>query len=409
MAKSHLSDLALFGGRQAFERPIHVNRPNTGDRHVFQSKLDAIWDAKWFTNDGPVVQDLQQRLQRYLGVKNCILTSSGTSAMAILVRALGLRGEVILPSFTFISTAHVLTLAGIRPVFCDIEPRTLNMCPRRCEAMITAETSAIIPTHVWGTACQIDEMEALSKSAGVPLVFDSAHAFGSSYDGRPIGGFGTAEVFSFHATKVFHTFEGGAVTTNDDVLAARLRKLRNFGFGDDGEVDMIGTNAKMSEIHAAMGLTNLEEIDRTIECCTAVYDVYREELAELPGMEFVEKRPGEASNHQYVPLLIVPERFGLTRDLLVDILSAENILARKYFYPGCHAAAPYSQSHPDAKRDLPVTLDIGDRVLVLPAGAGLSEGEAQRVCSLLRFVADHAAEIGRRAAETAKKVAGQSA
>lgn len=393
LTKSRVDDLAIFGGKPSFARPLHVNRPNVGDKDLFLSKVDDAWDARWFTNDGPIARELEARLQDYLDVRHCVLANNGTAAMTMLIHALGLSGEVILPSFTFISTAHSLHWAGIKPVFCDLEPGTFNMDPAHCRELITPRTTAVIPTHVWGNACAIEEFEHLCRSNGVPLIFDSAHAFGSTHNGRRIGGFGDAEVFSFHATKAFHTCEGGAITTNDDALAARLRRIRNFGFADYDTVEMAGTNAKMSEIHAAMGLANLSQIDATFARCKAAFDIYAELLDELPGFHLTKPPAGEQSNHHYVAASVDAQKFGLSRDSLLKALHAENVLARRYFYPGSHASEPYRSVNPEAGASLPNTADANRRTIVFPAGAGITLGEVNGVCGLLKFISQHAGEI----------------
>jgi dTDP-4-amino-4,6-dideoxygalactose transaminase len=246
------ADLAINGAPPAFDQPLHVGRPNIGDRDAFLRRVNQILDNQWLTNNGPMVQEFEQRIAAHLGVKHCIAMCNGTVALEIAIRALGLEGEVIIPSWTFVATAHALYWQGITPVFADIDPATHNLDPAAVRRMITPRTSGIIGVHLWGRAAPIDELQAIADQHGLKLMFDAAHAFGSTYKGQTIGQFGACEVFSFHATKSFNTFEGGAVTTNDDELAETMRLMRNFGFVHYDKVIHPGTNGKMIEVCAAM-------------------------------------------------------------------------------------------------------------------------------------------------------------
>lgn len=399
MDKRSIEDLAIFGGRPGVPQPLHVNRPSPGNVAGFYENVASAFHNKVFTNNGPLVRDLEQRLCSDLRVDNCILTSSGTSALTLLIRALDLEGEVIIPDFTFISTAHALLWAGLRPVFCDIDPRTWTLDVDASAELISERTSAVIGTHVWGRACDIAGLERLCADNGIHLLFDAAHAFGATYRGAPIGRFGTAEVFSFHATKVFQTFEGGAITTNDGALADRLRRMRNFGFSDYDRVEMLGTNAKMSEVHAAMGLANLACIESTIERGRLVKERYGQCLGDVPGLTMYPHPSAERSNHHYVVADVSEAEFGLSRDALVTVLHHENVFARRYFYPGCHLAEPYRSLYPDAGAGLSHSRRIANRVVLFPGGAGIEDDDVARVCTLVRFLAANAARIAPLLAE----------
>ena len=259
MTKS-LSDLAIFGGEPAFLESLHVGRPNVGSRERLLARINDMLDRRWLSNNGPYVQEFEQRVADLVGVKHCIAMCNATVGLEIAIRAAGLTGEVIVPSFTFVATAHALQWQEITPVFCDIDPETHNLDPRRVEEMITPRTSGIIGVHVWGRPCDVDALAGIARRRNLRVLYDAAHAFGCSHRGRMIGGFGDAEVFSFHATKFFNTFEGGAVVTNDDDLAARMRLMKNFGFFGYDNVIYVGTNGKMTEVAAAMGLTGLESL-----------------------------------------------------------------------------------------------------------------------------------------------------
>src|SRR3990172_3226771 len=328
-------DLAINGAPPAFDEQLHVGRPNIGSREAFLKYVDDIFERRWLSNNGPLVQEFERRVAELHGVKHCVAMCNGTVALEIAIRALGLEGEVIVPSYTFIATAHALNWQAITPVFADIDPATQNLDPEAVRRMITPRTSGIIGVHLWGRGAPVKQLEAVADEHGLQLLFDAAHAFGCSYQGRLIGGFGRAEVLSFHATKFFNTFEGGAVVTNEDELASTMRLMRNFGFSGYDNVIHPGTNGKLVEICAAMGLTNLDYIDTVIEANRLNYHAYREALAPLPGLSVLSYDETERNNFQYA-VLEVGEECPVGRDAIVAALHAENVLARKYFWPGCH-------------------------------------------------------------------------
>ncbi|MBV9268734.1 MAG: aminotransferase class I/II-fold pyridoxal phosphate-dependent enzyme, partial [Acidobacteriaceae bacterium] len=259
--KTRLSELAILGGKPAFDAPLHVGRPNIGDRERLLARINDMLDRRWLSNNGPFVNEFEEKLKSYLGVRHCIPMCNGTVALEIAIRALGLKGEVIVPSFTFIATAHALQWQEITPVFCDLDPRTHTIDPAQVQRLITPRTTGIIGVHVWGKVCDVESLCEIARRRKLALMFDASHALGCSWRGTMVGNFGSAEVFSFHATKFLNTFEGGAIATNDDELAAKIRLMKNFGFRGYDNVEYIGTNGKMTEISAAMGLTGLESLD----------------------------------------------------------------------------------------------------------------------------------------------------
>jgi dTDP-4-amino-4,6-dideoxygalactose transaminase len=394
--KSVLQDLAVFGGTPAFKERLHVGRPNIGSRDHLLARINDLLDRRWLTNKGPYVGELEQRVANLVGVKHCIAMCNGTVALEIAIRAAGLSGEVIVPSFTFVATAHALQWQEITPVFCDIDPRTHNIDPRRVEQMITPRTSGIIGVHVWGRPCDVEALSDIARRYDLRLLFDAAHAFGCSYQGRMVGGLGNAEVFSFHGTKFFNTFEGGAVVTNDDDLANKIRLMKNFGFAGYDNVIYVGTNGKMSEVSAAMGLTGLESLDEFIATNHRNYRQYRKELADVPGVRLVDLDGTEKRNYQYIILEIDETVTHVTRDQLVDILHAENVLARRYFYPGCHRMEPYRSHFPHAGLLLPETEKLTKRVMSLPTGTAIGPAEIRAVCQIIRLVVTRGVEVGQR-------------
>ncbi len=366
--KTTHEELAIFTGKPAFASTLHVGRPNIGDRSGFLSRVNDLLDNRWLTNNGPFVQQFEQRITDLLGVKHCIAMCNATVALEIAIRAVGLLGEVIVPSFTFIATAHALQWQEITPVFCDVNPATHNLDPDKVELLITPRTTGIVGVHLWGRPCAIESLSEIAHRHHLKLLFDAAHAFGCSHKGRMIGNFGQAEIFSFHATKVLNTFEGGAAVTNDDQLAAKMRLMRNFGFAGYDEVVHLGTNGKMSEIAAAMGLSGLESLDEFIAANRRNETIYRAGLQDIPGIHLISYNAMERCNYQYVIIEVEEEVTGISRDDLMRVLHAENILARRYFYPGCHRMEPYHSISPRVGLSLPETEKLTQRVLSSKSG-----------------------------------------
>jgi len=376
------SRLALLGGSPAFEAALHVGRPNIGDRARFARRVDVMLDRRWLTNNGAYVRELEARIARLLEVQHCIAVCNGTTALQIMAKACGLGGEIIMPSFTFVATAHALEWQGVTPVFCDIDPATHNIDPAKVEELITSETSAILGVHVWGRACDVEALARVALRHGLCLCFDAAHAFACSTAGRMVGGQGLAEAFSFHATKFFNTFEGGAITTDDDEIAARCRRMRDFGFAGVDLVVSLGLNGKMNEASAAMGLTNLEALPTFIEANERNHDLYRSGLEGMPGLTLVEYPQGERSNFQYVVIEVDERDFALKRDELQAVLHAENVLARRYFFPGCHQMPPYRDRV--LRAPLPETERLTGRTLALPTGTAVTAADVAEVCGIVR-------------------------
>jgi dTDP-4-amino-4,6-dideoxygalactose transaminase len=394
--KKGLSELAIFGGIPAFSHELHIGRPNIGDRQRLFDRIHTILDNRWLTNYGPFVKEFENQIADRLGVKHCIAMCNGTVALEITIRAAGLSGEVITPSFTFVATAHSLQWQEITPVFCDVDNQTFTVDPDCIEALITPRTTGIIGVHLWGRPCDIDRLAAIALEKNLTLLFDASHAFGCSYNGKMIGNFGKAEIFSFHATKFLNSFEGGAVVTNDDELAEKIRLMKNFGFSGYDNVIYIGTNGKMPEVSAAMGLTSLESMNAFIAANRGNYNCYHKELRGISGIRLLEYDEGEKFNFQYITLRVDKAATGIGRDDLCDVLKAENILARRYFYPGCHRMEPYRSFFPNAGLLLPVTEKIVDQVVSLPNGTAVSETDVTRICELIRFIVAHGSEIRKK-------------
>jgi dTDP-4-amino-4,6-dideoxygalactose transaminase len=401
LAEDKLNRLAIFGGVPSFREKLHVGRPNIVDRQRLTARINDLLDRRWLSNDGPYVQDFERRIADFVGVKHCVAMCNATLALEIGIRATGMKGEVIVPSFTFIATAHALQWQGITPVFCDIDPKTHNLDPDQVERLLSPNTSGIIGVHVWGRPCCVEPLTSLAARHNLKLLFDSAHAFGCSYQGRMIGSFGDAEVFSFHATKFLNTLEGGAVVTNDDKLAEKMRLLRNFGFADYDLVVDIGTNAKMNEVSAAVGLGGLEQMDEFIATNRKNHEHYRKELASIDGVSLVAFDQTEKLNYQYVVVEVDQNITRISRDHLLEILWAENVLVRRYFYPGCHRMEPYATLFPSASARLPETENLAMRVLVLPTGTSVTADEITQICDIIKFVTSNGSPISDRLLQNA--------
>lgn len=385
-SKTSLDTLAVFGGAPAFERKLHVGQPNLGDRAYFLQRVERILDSRWFTNNGECVQELERELAAFLGVRHVIAVCNATIGLEIAIRALPMSGEVIVPAMTFVATAHALQWQQITPVFCDIDPATHVLDPAEVEKLVTDRTTGILGVHVWGRQCNVDALTDIARRHGLHLMFDAAHAFGCSQRGRMIGGFGRAEVFSFHATKFFNSFEGGAIATDDDELAKKIRLMTNFGFAGYDNVVHIGTNGKMNEVSAAMGLTSLRALPEFVEVNRRNHHAYRDRLARIPGMKLFAYDEAERCNWQYVVVEYTPAPGGPSRDQLVEALWAENVMARKYFWPGCHRMEPYRTLYPRAAARLPHTDAVAAKLLILPTGTGVSVAEIDRLCDLLALM-----------------------
>ena len=342
----------------------HVGRPNIPSKEKVLSRISEVLDNEWLTNNGPMVQELEHKIQQYLGVKHCICVCNATIGLELVQRALNLSGEVIIPSFTFIATANSLRWQKIDPVFCDIKLDDHLIDPSKIEALITPRTSAIMAVPIWGQACDYSALEKIAQRHNLKLIFDSAHAFGCKSGDRYIGGFGDAEIFSLHATKFFSTGEGGAITTNSDELAEKLKYMRNFGFGGYDKTVCLGTNAKMSEFAAAYGLSALDNLENILTQNKSVYGKYLEIFKDSPEIKFLEYDDANASNFHY----IVARVNSSHRDQLVHSLHQNKVFVRKYFFPGCHRLEPYVSEEKYNLYSLLKTEKISSEVIIFPNG-----------------------------------------
>ena len=363
------------------DNKILVTRSSMPTLDEYVEEIRPIWDSHWLTNMGIKHKELQENLSRYLGVEHVDLLTNGHMALELTLQAMNLQGEVITTPFTFASTTHAIVRNGLTPVFCDIDPETYCMDVSKIEKLITDRTCAIMPVHVYGNVCNTDEIERLANKYELKVVYDAAHAFGETYKGKGIGSYGDASCFSFHATKVFNTIEGGAVCFRDKQLGTKLYELKNFGIHGPEEVSAVGANAKMNEFCAAMGLCNLRHIGEEIAKRKAVAERYRERLGDVDGIQLNCVQKEVQSNYAYFPVVFEEKLFGASRGEVFDKLAENGIGARKYFYPLTNTFECFHGKYDVTKT--PIALHISKRVITLPMYADLSLKDVDRICDIV--------------------------
>ncbi len=360
---------------------ILVTRSSMPELDEYIKEISSMWDNHWLTNMGPKHKDLQKKLCEYLSVENIDLLTNGHMALELTLQAMNLQGEVITTPFTFASTTHAIVRNGLTPIFCDIDPETYCMDASKIEKLITDRTCAIMPVHVYGNVCNIEEIEHIAHKYELKVVYDAAHAFGETYKGRGIGSFGDASCFSFHATKVFNSIEGGAVCYKDKQLGEKLYELKNFGIHGPEEVLAVGANAKMNEFCAAMGLCNLRHVDEEISKRKTVVERYVERLNNTDGIQLNSIQSEVKSNYAYFPVVFEEKLFGTSRAEVFDKLAENGIGARKYFYPLTNSFECFHGKYDVT--ETPVALNISKRVLTLPLYADLELKDVDRICDII--------------------------
>ncbi|NJD02001.1 MAG: DegT/DnrJ/EryC1/StrS family aminotransferase [Ruminiclostridium sp.] len=374
---------------ESFPEPVFVTQPLLPDINKVMVKVRQIWESKQLTNNGPMVRKLEEELGSYLKVMNLSLFSNGTIALQIACRILKLSGEVITTPFTFAATPHALVWSNLKPVFCDVENETLNMDPDCIEKLITPGTSAIMPVHVYGNPCAVEKIQKIADRYALKVIYDAAHAFGVEVAGKPIGAFGDISMFSLHATKVYHSVEGGALTFNHPFLKEEADMLRNFGIKNEENIIEPGTNGKMNELQAAIGLLLLEIIDEEIENRRKVANQYRAQLMDIPGLTFFRDIEGVKHNYAYFPIRIDCKEFGHSRDELFEELKKFNIFTRKYFYPLCSRFMCYRNLPAADEGSLPVAEKAAGEILVLPMHGRMGADVIDTICRIIRVYSSH--------------------
>lgn len=362
-------------------KKILVTRSSMPSFEEYTESIRELWDSHWITNMGKNHEELSRRLEDYLKVKNISLFTNGHMALELVLQALNLKGEVITTPFTFASTTHAIVRNGLTPVFCDINEQDYTMDVERIEELITDKTSAIVPVHVYGTPCDVNRIEAIAKKHNLKVIYDAAHAFGVEINGRGIGSFGDASMYSFHATKVYNTIEGGAIATADDELITKLWRLKDFGIKDEETIDGIGANAKMNEFCAVMGLCNLKHVDEEIAKRKQVSERYRSHLEGVDGIKLLTIKEGVKTNYAYFPIVVDEKIFGCDRNRIKDVLAQNGVGVRKYFYPLVSDMDCYRGRFDSVS--LPVAKWVSDRVLTIPMFADLELADVDRICSII--------------------------
>lgn len=364
------------------QKPIFVTQPHLPPLEEFVPYLKQIWDNKILTNNGPFHRQLEQALCEYLGVKHLSLFSNGTLALVTALQALRITGEVITTPYSFVATAHSQLWNGIKPVFVDIDPSTLNIDPAKIEAAITPQTTAILPVHCYGNPCDVDAIQKIADNYNLKVIYDAAHAFGVQCHCGSVLNHGDLSVLSFHATKVFNTFEGGAIICPDAKTKQHIDHLKNFGFVDEITVVAPGINAKMSEINAAFGLLQLQHMDRVLQRRAEIDARYREQLHSVPGIQCLSRSGQMVANHSYFPVLVQPD-YPLSRDDLYQKLKDQGIFSRRYFYPLISDFPMYRSLPSAARANLPIAALAAETVLCLPIYPDLNADDVDRIVQLI--------------------------
>ena len=362
-------------------KDVLVTRSSMPAFEEYVDEIKELWDTRWLTNMGVKHQQLEQQLKEYLKIDHISLMTNGHMALELTLQAMNLQGEVITTPYTFASTTHAIVRNGLEPVFCDINEDDYTMDVTKIESLITDKTCAILPVHVYGNVCNMEEIERIAKKYDLSVIYDAAHAFGETYKGIGIGNGGDASIFSFHATKVYHTIEGGAVCFHDESLEHTLYHLKNFGIVSPEEVDAVGANAKIDEFRCAMGICNLRHIDENIQLRKKVVERYNARLADVPGIYVKKEQKDVVSNYAYYPVVFDPEVFGKTRNEVFDILAEQGVHARKYFYPLTNSFKCWNGKY-DVEQT-PVALHISKSVLTLPLYAELPLDTVDDICDMI--------------------------
>ncbi len=359
---------------------INVTRSSMPPLEEYINEIKGLWESHWLTNMGEKHLEFEDKLTDYLKINNITLFTNGHLALECAIAALNLTGEVITTPYTFVSTTHAIVRNGLKPVFCDINPEDYTIDFTKIEELITEKTSAIIPVHVYGNVCKIEEIQRIADKYNLRVIYDAAHTFGATVNGVGIGSFGDISMFSFHATKVFNTIEGGALTYNNPKLQQVLNDIKNFGIAGPETIKYIGGNAKMNEFQAAMGLCNLRHVDEEINKRKLIVDRYNENLSNTNGIVLSKPQKGVKSNYAYFPVIF--NGFKKDRNQVFEELKANNIIARKYFYPLTNAIECYKEEY--NVDDTPVAKYIAERVLTLPLYSDLRLEDIDRICEIIK-------------------------
>lgn len=372
-----------------FKEPIYVTRPLLPSLDQVYSQLQEVWNSKWITNNGSKHKELESKLKEYLKVDNLVIFSNGTVALELGLKSLDLSGEVITTPFTFPATVQALDRNGLTPVFCDIEDQTLNIDANKIEKLITDKTSAILAVHVFGNPCNVEKIKKIADKYNLKVIYDGAHAFGSHINGKSIGSYGDMTMFSFHATKLFNTIEGGGLVFKDNKLYEKLNLLKNFGIVSPEKVAISGTNAKLNEVQAAVGIEVLKIVKEERKRRKYIKKLYENGLCNIPGIKILNKLDDESSSYQYFTIEIDEDKYGISRDELYVELKKYNIITRKYFYPLCSEFEWYKHLSSTKKENLPVAHEVIKKVLSMPYYGELNTEDVNQICEIIRYIYDY--------------------
>lgn len=361
-----------------FKENINVTRPKMPEFESYSDLIKGIWDRRWLTNNGPLHERFKEELCQYLGLNNIELFVNGHLALETALKSLELEGEVITTPFTFVSTIHAITNCGLKPIFCDIEMDYYNIDYKKIEELITEKTTAIVAVHVFGNPCAVKEIEEIAKKHNLKVIYDAAHAFAVEINGQPIGSFGDISMFSFHATKVFNSIEGGMLSFSDSNIKSKLMSLKNFGITSPESIGYVGTNAKMNEFQSAMGLCNLKTIEEDIKHRKLIFDEYINNLQDIDGIKLLKEIDGVKHNYSYFPIILTED--GM-RNYIHQVLKKYNVISRKYFYPLCNAIDCYDFD----ESKTPNAIYISERVLSLPIYSDLKLEDVRQICDIIKY------------------------
>jgi dTDP-4-amino-4,6-dideoxygalactose transaminase len=369
-----------------FAKPFYITQPLLPDIDEINKMIKVIWESNQLSNNGNMVKQLERELATFLNSDYISVFSNGTVALQLACKVLRLSGEVITTPFTFAATTHSLVWNNIKPVFCDIEEDTFNMNPDLIESLITQNTTAIMPVHVFGNPCNVEKIQQVADKYGLKVLYDAAHAFGVKINNKPISSFGDVSMFSFHATKIYHTIEGGALTYNDPNLKERADLLRNFGILNNGNVTEPGTNGKLNEIQAAVGILLLKKVEDEILRRKEITNLYRRLLEDVPGIIVNKDIAGVTHNYPYFVIRVDKNEYGLSRDELYEKLKEYNVISRKYFYPLCSNFQCYKDISSASESRLPVANKIAEMVLSLPLHGRMLDSDVEKICDIIKDI-----------------------
>jgi dTDP-4-amino-4,6-dideoxygalactose transaminase len=391
--KKHIDDFAYWGGEKMFAQPLYIEQVNLPSWEKVANAFRGIFERRYFANHGPLVRELSYKFAEFVGAKHAVCVANGTVAFTVLAKALDLTGEIIVPAYMHPSTAHALTWANLTPVLCDVDKNTQMITPETIDPHLTSRTSGILAVHLWGQACIPEVLQSYASSRRLTILFDARHSAGCSSNSQRIGNYGAGEVFSFHASKILNGAEGGCITTNDSSLADKIRTIRNFHPSETFAQVTLRINGKMSEAQAGLALLSLNDFSKNVSANYSRFVAYRLGLSDIPGVSLLKYDPNLMHNYQYIVIEIDEKIAGVHRDIFLKLLSAENIICRRHFYPGVHNMTPYSKMTSTINSRFPITDSLCQRCLQLPNSQIMTEDDVYNICRIIKSIQQQAGAI----------------